>query len=75
MRLNTGLLHSNQNVQVLRMKVAEPLKITDLQKLSLTHVVCVKDVFFCQMGTGSMLCECVLTVCIHLTAQVCEQYV
>lgn len=46
------------------MKVAEPLKITGLQKLSLTHMICVKAVFFLQMGTGSMLCECVLTVCV-----------
>lgn len=27
-----------------------------------THMICVKAVFFLQMGTGSMLCECALTV-------------
>lgn len=64
MRLNTGLLHLNPNMQVLGVKVAEPLKITGLQKLSFTHMICVKAVFFPQMGTGSMLCECVLTVCV-----------
>lgn len=53
-----------KNMQVLWVKVAEPLKITGLQKLSLTHMICVKAVFFLQMGTGSMLCECVLTVCV-----------
>lgn len=59
MRLNAGLLHLNLNMQVLGVKVAEPLKITGLQKLSFTHMMCVKAVF---LGTGSMLCECVQTV-------------
>ena len=62
---------SAQNMQVLKEKVAEPLKTTGLQKLPLTHThthtICVKAVFFPQMGTGTM-CVC---VCVYLTAQVC----
>lgn len=73
MRLNTRMLHLNQNTQVLGVKVAEPLKITGLQKLSFTHMICVKAVFFPQMGTGSMLC--VFWLCVYLTAQICVQYV